>query len=260
MNYQSSGCSQMTKVLKAKQGLQLAFLLGVCFWLLYQIEHSLSKWKKDYGGSILNEQHGVVVLGRKGDAGWSNDDMNLVGEDKRKGDGGGGDDELDGNFEDDFGKELEQQYMVFLKNEEDKNIIESKQESAVQQPIGMANNATVVGRGEMLDGVHGFHDENGVPLDDHEARDDHENIIHQETSLNSRSHSRFSESAIIEEFASQEDMLELMEKPKNKISLEDSKSHATDDSEINSQTSSLNHVSEATQEDRLDTEDPHSIS
>ncbi|XP_062148928.1 uncharacterized protein LOC133857654 isoform X1 [Alnus glutinosa] len=263
MNYQ---------MLKAKQALQLAFLLGVCFWLLYQIEHS---------------QHGVSVLGRKGDVGWSSVDMNLVGEDeKRKEDGGVGDDELDGNFEEEFGKELERQHMVFLnneennsdvevisktdeavglykhldqgvyskkenndswgnfkkqvnkgvdkdlervqlkepeknkeitddtlkqdqdieagslirENEEDKNIIESKQE------IGVANNGTVVGRSEMLDGVHGFHDENGVPQDGNdplESRDDHANILHQETFLNSSNyHSRFSE-----EVASQEDML-----------------------------------------------------
>jgi hypothetical protein len=263
MNYQ---------MLKAKQALQLAFLLGVCFWLLYQIEHS---------------QHGVSVLGRKGDVGWSSVDMNLVGEDeKRKEDGGVGDDELDGNFEEEFGKELERQHMVFLnneennsdvevisktdeavglykhldqgvyskkenndswgnfkkqvnkgvdkdlervqlkepeknkeitddtlkqdqdieagslnrENEEDKNIIESKQE------IGVANNGTVVGRSEMLDGVHGFHDENGVPQDGNdplESRDDHANILHQETFLNSNNyHSRFSE-----EVASQEDML-----------------------------------------------------
>ncbi|XP_059433586.1 uncharacterized protein LOC132166730 [Corylus avellana] len=245
------------KVLKAKQTLQLAFLLGVCFWLLYQIEHSHSKGK-GYGGSIqgkLNDQHGFIVLGRKWDAGWSSgDDMNLVGEGKRKEDGGVGDDELDGNADEQFGK-----YMVFInneennsddswgnlkkqakedlerqikepeknkemisddtlkqdqdveagslnrENEEDKNIVESKEEIA-EQPSGVANNVGVVGRSEMLDGVmiQGFHDENGVPQDgnnpldstltDHHSRDDHDgNFLNQETSLNSSNYSRFSE-------------------------------------------------------------------
>ncbi|KAE7998677.1 hypothetical protein FH972_003196 [Carpinus fangiana] len=250
------------KVLKGKQALQLAFLLGVCFWLLYQIEHSHGKGK-GYGGSIqgkLNyKQRGVNVLGRKWDSGWSSDDMNLVGEGKRKEDGGVGDDELDGNVDEEFGKEPEHRYMVFLnneennsddswgnlkkqvkkglereikepeknkemisddtlkqdqdvevvgslnrENEEDRNIVESKEEIA-EQPVGAANNVAVVGRSEMLDGViHGFHDENGVPQDannplestltDHHSRDDRGNFLNQETSFNSsNNYSRFSE-------------------------------------------------------------------
>ncbi|KAG6658408.1 uncharacterized protein LOC122308208 [Carya illinoinensis] len=285
MNYKPSGSNQMPQGSKARQALQLSLLLGVCYWLLYQIEYSNSKGK-DYGGGLqskLREQNPVLVLGRKGNAAWSSDgvvsnleDVNLVGEAKMKHDGGGGDDELDGILEEKISqKELEQPKMVslnYLKNnsdvegvysnkgyddpwgsseqgrekrleigderdgkdpktevkqiggedserqgkesekvkeiaddsikqyqdeaaifniqdENDKDIIGSKQEISLQ-PSGLENNETVVSRSEMmLDGVHSFHDENGVPQDGRDLvettlsdlRDDYENILHQDT-------------------------------------------------------------------------------
>ncbi|KAF5458979.1 hypothetical protein F2P56_022971 [Juglans regia] len=282
MNYKPTGSNQMPQGFKARRALQLSLLLGVCFWLLYQIEHSNGKGK-DYGGGLqskLREQNTVLVLGRKAwssDGGVSNlEDVNLVGEAKMKEDGGGGDDELDGILEEKiFHEELEQPEMVSLndlinnsdvegvyskkgyddpwgsseqggekrleigderdgknpktevkqiggedserqgkesekvkeiaddsikqyqdeaanfnrQDEKDKDIIGSKQEIAVQ-PSGLENNETAVSRSEMmLDGVHTFHDENGVPQDGNDLvettlsdiRDDHEIILHQDT-------------------------------------------------------------------------------
>lgn len=98
MNYQFTGRVQMPRGFKAKQALQLALLLGVCFWLLYQIEHSKSKGEDNGGGvqSKLSDPHGIISLGRKGNAGWSSDggvsdlqNKNLVRDAQRKEDGGG---------------------------------------------------------------------------------------------------------------------------------------------------------------------------
>ncbi len=341
MNYQSTSGNQMPKGFKVKHVFQLALVLAVVIWLQYQIKHSNSKGM-NYGGSIqkkLSEDQSVVILGRKGNAGWSSDgsvsdleDVNLVEEDKRKGDGGGGDDEFDGNVEDRFfhkeneyargrletreekenGKEPELEHIMFLKNkdnnsdigvggkdesvdldnhsvqgeyskkgiddswssvsdhdkqgdekgreiheeeeddkdpktqvkqvddevserqvkepqnieevtdeaarlnrenEEDKDIAESNQEVAME-PSGMENNATDLGRSEVLDGDSGFPDENGIPLDGSglsesmftDSQDDHANIQHQETITNSSYQSTFSKSTIIEGVATQEDM------------------------------------------------------
>lgn len=356
MDYQSStGRNQRPKGFKAKQVLQSALLLSVCVWLVYQFKHSYFKGKEHSGiiQSKLIEEHGVIILGRKGNAGWSSDqdfseseDVNLVVEDKRKEDGGGGDDELDGNAAEEFfhkeneyvhanlgthdeekeiEKEPELQYMVSLNNmrnnsdnavgekdkalglhndsrgsasdhdeqndgkgleihgdekdpktevnsndkisdedserqveepqiigaitddtikqdqdeavslhseEEGTDITESKQEIAIQSSDQMENNATVLGRGEMLDGVHGFPDENGVPRDLVEStliesRDDHQaNILHNETTSNSSDQSRFSRSTKTEEVAFHEHMDASDLETKNKSSLEDSKTHS----------------------------------
>nr|POF06504.1 hypothetical protein CFP56_51738 [Quercus suber] len=98
-------------------------------------------------------------------------------------------------------------------NKEDNNIMESKREIAMQ-PSGTDNNATVLDRNEVLDGVLGFHDENGVPPDGSDlsksiftdSQDNYANIQHQETISNSSYQSRFSESANIAEVATEEDM------------------------------------------------------
>lgn len=284
MNYKPTGRNQMPRWFKVRQALQLSLLLGVCFWLLYQIGYSNSK-EKVYGigqHSKLREQNAVLVLGRKGNAAWSSDEgvsnlenVSLVEEAKMKENGGGGDEELDGILDNkNFRKELEQPKIVSLKDgknnsdvgvvysnkgyddprgsseqggekrleirderdskdpqtefmqvggedserqdkeseevkeiaadsikqyqneaaifnrqdEEDKDIIRSKQKIAVQ-PSGLENDGTVASRSEMLDGVHSFHDENGVPPHGNvlvettvsDLRDDHENIQHQHT-------------------------------------------------------------------------------
>ncbi|KAF8407092.1 hypothetical protein HHK36_006217 [Tetracentron sinense] len=107
MSYQSNGRNQRPKGFKVKWALQFALLLAVCIWLLYQIRHSHDK-RKDYGGSVQNKLHdkdGILILGRKGNAGFNNEvegdskDGYRIGEGEKKEDGGGGDDELDGSTE-----------------------------------------------------------------------------------------------------------------------------------------------------------------
>ncbi|KAK9275922.1 hypothetical protein L1049_023196 [Liquidambar formosana] len=109
MKYQYIGRNQRPKGFTVKRALQFALLLAICIWLLYQIKHSRDK-KEDYGGrtqSKLGEEDGFVILGRKGNAGWSinggesgTGDVNYVaGESEKKEDGGGGDDELDRSAE-----------------------------------------------------------------------------------------------------------------------------------------------------------------
>ncbi|XP_050269518.1 uncharacterized protein LOC126713718 [Quercus robur] len=113
MNYQSTSRNQMPKGFKVKHVLQLVLFLAVVIWLQYQLRQSNSNKKgNNYGESIqskLSEDHGGIILGRKGNAGLSSDggmteleDVNLGEDDKRKDDGGGGDDEFDGNVEEEF--------------------------------------------------------------------------------------------------------------------------------------------------------------
>ncbi|KAM4123639.1 hypothetical protein ACB094_01G172700 [Castanea mollissima] len=133
MNYQSTSRNQMPKGFKVKHVLQLALFLAVVIWLQYQLRQSnSSKTGKNYGESIqskLSEDHGGIILGRKGNAGLSSDggmtdleNVNLVEEDKRKDDGGGGDDELDGNVEEEFfHKENEYSHGQFWTREKKEN-------------------------------------------------------------------------------------------------------------------------------------------
>ncbi|CAL8172144.1 unnamed protein product [Prunus armeniaca] len=106
MNSQSTCRNQRPKGLKVKLVFQIALLLAVCFWLLYQMKYS---HEKAYSGSAENkvsEERGSDILGRKGNAGWSKDggifgleDVNLVEGSIKKEDGGVGDDMLGENAE-----------------------------------------------------------------------------------------------------------------------------------------------------------------
>ncbi|KAF8400891.1 hypothetical protein HHK36_014194 [Tetracentron sinense] len=135
MFYQSSGQNQRPKGFKVKHAFQFALLLAVCIWFLYQIKHSYDK-RKDYGGSVrnkLSEEHGTLVLGRKGNVGSSNGgevdsvDRDPIGQGGRKEDGGAGDDELDRNSEEKAGEEF------LLKGHEDSQGNDSNHEEKEEE-------------------------------------------------------------------------------------------------------------------------------
>ncbi|KAM7509578.1 hypothetical protein LguiA_020031 [Lonicera macranthoides] len=75
MNYQSNGRYQRPKGFKVKQALQLAVLLVICIWLLYQIKNSNNE-NKDLSLNVqvkLHKEQHALGLGRKGDTGGSID-------------------------------------------------------------------------------------------------------------------------------------------------------------------------------------------
>ncbi|CAN6680970.1 unnamed protein product [Malus baccata var. baccata] len=72
MNSQSTGRNQRpAKGLKVKPSLQIALLLVVCFWLLYQMKHSHGKDYSEGADGKASKEHGSNIFGRKGSAGWS---------------------------------------------------------------------------------------------------------------------------------------------------------------------------------------------
>ncbi|XP_010249528.1 PREDICTED: uncharacterized protein LOC104592070 isoform X2 [Nelumbo nucifera] len=198
MFYQSSVRNQRPKGLKFKHALQSALLLAVCIWLLHQIKHSHDK-SKEFDEAVqkkLSSEHDSVILGRKGNAGYServgtvSTDGNLIGEDDKKADGGDGDDELDRSTEEkaeeeslqkgredsqgsfttpekrreDDQKNPEAQYNKdLMNNEEDGHDVQVKD---VDEGVGSGEDSEE--HNERIHGVHGFDDENGIPPDGHE--------------------------------------------------------------------------------------------
>ncbi|KAM1478997.1 hypothetical protein ACFX2I_026351 [Malus domestica] len=72
MNNQSTGRNQRpAKGLKVKQAIQIALILAVCFWLLYQMKQSHGKDYSESSKDKASEERGSDILGRKGSAGWS---------------------------------------------------------------------------------------------------------------------------------------------------------------------------------------------
>ncbi|KAM1155524.1 hypothetical protein ACFX13_026996 [Malus domestica] len=72
MNNQSTGRNQRpAKGLKVKQAIQIALILAVCFWLLYEMKQSHDKDHSESSKDKASEERGSDILGPKGSAGWS---------------------------------------------------------------------------------------------------------------------------------------------------------------------------------------------
>uniref|UniRef100_A0A5B6Z5Q8 Putative myb-like protein X n=1 Tax=Davidia involucrata TaxID=16924 RepID=A0A5B6Z5Q8_DAVIN len=98
------------------------------------------------------------------------------------------------------------QYKDQAVKESDENKGPKKIEEKIAVQLGGKVNATLPSQSDMEDGVHVFHDENGVSLDGNdiiesmpkESSGDQKNILHQETISNSNNQTRIIESMPIE--------------------------------------------------------------
>ncbi|XP_030550372.1 cilia- and flagella-associated protein 251 [Rhodamnia argentea] len=65
----SSSRNQRSKGVKIKHGLQILLLLGICFWLIYQVKYSHDKKRelneKDSKTSVKDDHGDAVIFGRK---------------------------------------------------------------------------------------------------------------------------------------------------------------------------------------------------
>ncbi|PQQ10628.1 uncharacterized protein Pyn_18914 [Prunus yedoensis var. nudiflora] len=180
MNSQSTCRNQRPKGLKVKPVFQIALLLAVCFWLLYQMKCSHDKAYSGSAENKVSEDRGSDILGRKGNAGWSKDggisgseDVNLVEGSTKKEDRGVGDDMLDENAEEnneaesnkvddhahgklgrregnEIERETEMQYKV-LNITDDNSDVEDK---GNDEPVGLNKNSLQEENSQERQGIH----------------------------------------------------------------------------------------------------------
>ncbi|CAB4318746.1 unnamed protein product [Prunus armeniaca] len=130
---------------------------------------------------------------------------------------------------------------------------------SVQHSQGKSDN--LKGPDSVVDGVHGFNDENGVPVDGNDliesivtgSSDDHAMVLHQEMNSSSNNQSETKENTMKEEVAAKEGTNGADFEAKSKISVEDSKINMKPKVETSSgigghaNTSRIDSVSETTQ-------------
>ncbi|KAF7819771.1 putative transmembrane protein [Senna tora] len=146
MDYQYFGRLQRPKGTNMKQTLLVMFLLAVCSWVVYQINHSNSKPENNHGAKPkLVEQLGTVSLGRKGKLpSWLDDERGFPNS--------GNGDERSRKISESDSQSIEKEAEI-LQLRVPPNDGSIKDDEDVKE-------SEIVADG---DWTHSFHDENGVP-------------------------------------------------------------------------------------------------
>lgn len=205
MDYQNFGRNPRPKGAKIKQALQIILVLAVCVWLSYQIKQSASNKTHNYGAASMGRKGTPSLLDET--AFPKSGNVQFIGEAKET--NGGRDDLFDGATEERFAKykgtsressgkikvnsrrsesndsdhrvqgnnvEINKKSRWDGSNEaanaEDEDHILSEKETEMRENAMETAADVDVGESEtVVDGIHSFHDENGVPPEENEAED-----------------------------------------------------------------------------------------
>ncbi|XP_059641954.1 uncharacterized protein LOC132283928 [Cornus florida] len=163
MIYQTIYRNFRTKGSKISKSLQVAFLLVVCLWLVYQINHHPHDDPHSYGVNThrkLRNEHATTVMGPKQNVGFQDGamtDSDRIGWEDGEGREYGGRD-LDRDSKEDAGVEFEDKHEELTRGEVEEESPSNGDRVEEEHDTGREES-------DNERGFYGFHDENGVPPD-----------------------------------------------------------------------------------------------